>query len=180
MKELSIKGKRFIPYISHQEIEEKVSEMASRIAVDYKDDCPLLLVVLNGAMVFASSLMQKMNIPLEICCIRYNSYVNMQTSEQVKEVIGLPEERLKGRRVIVVEDIVDTGNTIAYLFGKLEACGVADAKVATLTFKQGKYKASQPISYVGFPIADDFIVGYGMDYDEQGRQYPDIYQYSAF
>lgn len=179
MKEIRIKGKRFVPYISHQDIEKKIAAMAERIAADYAKDNPLLLVVLNGAMIFASSLMQKMNIPLEICCIKYKSYINMQTSEQIKEVIGLPEERLKGRRVLVVEDIVDTGNTIAYLFQKLESSGVTDANVVSLTFKPGKYQASVPIRYVGFPIEDAFIVGYGMDYDEQGRQYPDIYQYSA-
>ncbi len=91
-------------------------------------------------------------------------------------MIGLPEERLKGRRVIVVEDIVDTGRTIAYLHERLQSCGVKDSEVAALTFKRGKYLGTLPIRYVGFEIDDAFVVGFGMDYDEYGRQYPDIYQ----
>ena len=169
--ELQIHGRRFVPYISQEQIAEKVSELAGRISSDYAGERPVLLVVLNGAMPFAVALMQQLAVDVEICCIRYTS-----SSGRGKEVIGLPEERLKGRRVIVVEDIVDTGHTIAYLHERLKACGVRDAEVAALTFKRGKYMETLPIRYVGFEIEDAFIVGFGMDYDEYGRQYPDIYQ----
>ena len=174
--ELHIHGRRFVPYISQEQIAEKVSELAGRISSDYAGERPVLLVVLNGAMPFAVALMQQLAVDVEICCIRYASYVGTSSSGRGKEVIGLSEERLKGRRVIVVEDIVDTGHTIAYLHERLKACGVRDAEVAALTFKRGKYMETLPIRYVGFEIEDAFIVGFGMDYDEYGRQYPDIYQ----
>ena len=174
--ELQIHGRRFVPYISRERIAEKVTELARRISADYAGERPMLLVVLNGAMPFAVALMQQLAVDVEICCIRYASYVGTSSSGAGKEVIGLPEERLKGRRVIVVEDIVDTGRTIAYLHERLKACGVRDTEVAALTFKRGKYSETRPIRYVGFEIDDAFVVGYGMDYDEYGRQYPDIYQ----
>ena len=173
---LTIHGRRFIPYISREQIVKKVAELACRISADYAGERPMLLVVLNGAMPFAVALMQQLEVEVEICCIRYASYVGTTSSGTGKEVIGLPEERLKGRRVIVVEDIVDTGHTIAYLHERLQACGVRDAEIAALTFKRGKYQEKLPIRYIGFEIEDAFVVGFGMDYDEYGRQYPDIYQ----
>lgn len=173
---LQIHGHRFVPYISQEQISEKVSEIARRISADYAGERPMLLVVLNGAMPFAVALMQQLAVDVEICCIRYASYVGTSSTGAGKEVIGLPEERLKGRRVIVVEDIVDTGRTIAYLHDRLQACGVQDVEVAALTFKRGKYMEKLPIRYIGFEIGDAFVLGFGMDYDEYGRQYPDIYQ----
>lgn len=175
MREIRIHDKCFVPYISREEIERRIGEMADQISEDYAGDCPILLVMLNGAMFFAVELMKRLRIPVEVCCVKYRSYTGTR-SEKMKEVIGLPEERLKGRRVLVVEDIVDTGRTIAYLFGHLTSCGVLDAEVAALTFKQGKYREHIPIRYTGFSISNEFIVGCGMDYDELGRQYPNIYQ----
>ena len=178
MGEVVIKGKRFVPYLSKAEIEERIEGLAARLSADYAGDCPVLLVVLNGALPFAAALMQRMRIPLEICCIKYKSYEGTESSGKINEAIGLPAERLAGRRVIVVEDIVDTGNTLAHLHGQLTDIGVKDAEVAALTWKKAKYRAALPLRYVGFEIEDAFIIGYGMDYDEQGRQYPDIYQYT--
>lgn len=171
-----IHGRRFVPYISRERIAEKVAELAGRISADYAGERPMLLVVLNGAMPFAIALMQQLTVEVELCCIRYASYVGTSSTGAGKEVIGLPEDRLRGRRVIVVEDIVDTGRTIAYLHERLQSCGVKDSEVAALTFKRGKYLGTLPIRYVGFEIDDAFVVGFGMDYDEYGRQYPDIYQ----
>lgn len=178
MPDVFIKGKRFVPYLSQKEIEGKISELAARLSADYAEDCPILVVVLNGALPFAAALMQCMSIPLEICCIKYKSYEGTASSGKIKEAVGLSEERLKGRRIIVVEDIVDTGNTVAYLHRQLEALGVRDVEIAALTWKKGKYKAVLPIRYAGFEIDDAFIVGYGMDYDELGRQYSEIYQFT--
>lgn len=178
MQEVVIKGKRFVPYLSQAEIERKIGDLAARLSADYAGDCPVLLVVLNGALPFAAALMQRMSIPLEMSCIKYKSYEGTESSGKIREVMGLPVERLKGRRVIVVEDIVDTGNTMAFLHERLKEAGVKDAEVATLTWKKGKYRATLPLRYVGFEIDDAFIIGYGMDYDELGRQYPDIYQFT--
>lgn len=178
MPEVIIKGKRFVPYLSQTEIEAKIGELAARLSSDYAGDCPVLLVVLNGALPFAAALMQRMSIPLEMSCIKCNSYEGTKSSGKIREAIGLPVERLKDRRVIVVEDIVDTGITMGYLYNQLKEIGVKDVEVATLTLKKGKCKAALPLRYVGFEIDDAFIIGYGMDYDELGRQYPEIYQYT--
>lgn len=171
-----MKGKRFVPFITQEQIAVRVKELAERISEDYAGDCPILIVVLNGAMPFATALMQQMSIPLEVCCIKYKSYAGMQSSGQIKEAVGLPAERLKGRRLIVVEDIIDTGHTIAYLYDKLKQLEVKDVATAALTIKRGKYEENIPIAYVGFEISNEFVVGFGMDYDELGRQYLDIYQ----
>ena len=176
-KEIEIDGKRFETYIPQVRIEQRIGEIAEQMNRDYEGDDPLILVVLNGAILFAAELLKKLNFPLEISCIKYTSYEGMVAGTSVKEVIGLPKRGMENRRVIVVEDIVDTGNTIKYLHEELEKRKVGEVAVASLTLKKDAYKADIPIRYVGFEITNEFIVGYGMDYNQKGRQYPDIYQH---
>ena len=170
-----IHDKTFIKYIDASTINEAIQGLAQRIEIDYKDDIPLLLVVMDGAMVFASDLMRKINIPLEICGIKYTSYQGMQSTENVVSLMEI-NRNIENRRIIIVEDIVDTGLTIATIWNVLEQKKVKDIRIATLTFKPDAYRQTLPIDYVGLEIENKFIVGYGMDYNGLGRNLADIYQ----
>ena len=174
---IEVSGKRFEKYISRDKIDKRVGELVTELNREYEGESPVVLVVLTGAIMFASDLLKQLHFPLEMACIKLVSYQGMQQGETVKEVIGLPERMLENRRVIVVEDIVDSGNTINFLYKKLKECKVKEVQVATLTLKKDCYKTDFPIRYVGFEISKEFIVGYGLDYNQQGRQYPDIYQH---
>lgn len=177
LQPLTILEKKFVPFISNAQIVKRMDDLASQINVDYAGDCPVLIVVLNGAVIFASEMMLRFKIQCELCCVKYMSYEGMHSTGKVKQLIGLNAETLRGRRVIVVEDIIDTGKTIKYLYEKLKKCELKDLEVLTLILKKDVYNNSVPVRYVGFEISDKFVVGFGMDYNGLGRQYPDIYQY---
>lgn len=176
-KIVEIDGKRFVSYISNTRIEKRIEEIAESMNKEYEGESPMLLVVLNGAILFAAELMKRLKFPLEMRCVQYQSYQGMSAGKNIKQIMGLPKNGLENRRIIVVEDIVDTGNTILYLLEELEKRKVKDVEVATLTLKKEVFNARIPIRYVGFEISNEFIVGFGMDYNQKGRQYPDIYQY---
>lgn len=174
MSTVTIEDKTFIKYISEEEIDKQVQRIAQQINEDYKDDIPILLFTLNGAIVFAAELLKKLTIQCRISCIRVASYDGTQNST-VKNIIGLVEG-LENQRVIVVDDIVDTGNTYEYVRNMLYAAKVKDVRIATMTYKPEAYKKSLPLHYVGFEIPNKFIVGHGLDYNGLGRNLPDIYQ----
>ena len=170
-----IHDKTFIKYIDASTIDDTVRKLARQIEADYKNDIPLLLVVMDGAMLFAADLMRKINIPLEICGIKYTSYQGMQSTENVVPLMEI-NRNIENRRIIIVEDIVDTGLTIATIWKALEQKKIKDIRIATLTFKLDAYSQTLPIDYVGLEIENKFIVGYGMDYNSLGRNLPEIYQ----
>ncbi|MCM1519022.1 MAG: hypoxanthine phosphoribosyltransferase [Pseudoflavonifractor sp.] len=175
MKQVTYKGLTFETYIEHERIISRIKELAADIARDCGGERPLFLCVLNGAFPFASELFMNVDIPeAEISFIRLKSYEGTGTTGAVKEVIGLHED-IEGRTVIVVEDIIDTGRTIAKLADDLRSRRPADVKVATLLFKPEALQCDVKPDYVGFEIGREFIIGYGLDLDGLARNLPDIY-----
>lgn len=174
MREVSYGGMTFVPYITKEQIEKRVGELAREVERDCKGTVPLFLCVLNGAFPFASDLFRAIDIDAEISFIRLKSYEGTECSGTVKEVIGLTED-LHGRKVIVIEDIIDTGNTIFKLLNDLKDKGAEDVKVATLLFKPDSLKKPVAPDYVGFEIPKNFIIGYGLDLDGLARNLRDIY-----
>ncbi|NVN94034.1 MAG: hypoxanthine phosphoribosyltransferase [Bacteroidetes bacterium] len=175
MDNIKVKDKEFSIFIKSNEILIRVEQVAQRINIDYKDKNPLFLVVLNGAFMFASDLFKKLTIDCEISFVKLSSYSGTATTEIVKHLIGINED-LKGRNIIVVEDIVDTGITIEHMMEELKKYEPADVKIATLLLKPEKYDKGYAIDYVAIEIPNDFIIGYGLDYDGFARNLPDIYK----
>ena len=175
MKKIRVKDKEFEVFIPAGAIDDAVSNIARRINADFKDQDPVFLVILNGAFMFAADLFKKLDMPCEISFVKLASYSGTQTSSRVKELIGL-NEFLRGRQVVIVEDIIDTGITMEYLIGKLNDLGVAELRIACLFFKPDAFCKDFTIDYIGMDIPNDFIVGYGLDYDGYGRNYADIYK----
>lgn len=171
---MKIKDKDFVPYIDSERIRETVTQLAARINQDYANKTPLLLAVLNGSFVFAADLMRNLNIPAEISFIRLSSYNRTRSTGRVKELIGL-EENIFGRHLIIVEDIVDTGLTMRHLIDELQELGPKSLEVATLLHKSEATKEALDLKYIGFVIPKKFVVGYGLDYDGQGRNLNEIY-----
>ena len=175
MKTIKVKDKDFKLSISADQINETVERLAAEINRDLKDKNPLFLVVLNGAFIFAADLYRRITIESEISFVKLASYSGTSSTSDVKELIGL-NEKLKGRNVVILEDIIDSGTTIQYLMSKLLYLGVKDVKLVALLFKPNAFRESFRIDYLGLEIPNDFIVGYGLDYDGFGRNYPDIYK----
>jgi len=176
MDKIVIKDKTFIKYINSSEIDIVVQLIADRINNDYKGKIPIIMIILNGAVIFGSDLLKKLKIDCEVSCIKVSSYNGGTTSNNdVKSIIGL-NTNIENRDVIIVEDIVDTGLTIKTLIHLLQNKKAASIKIAAMTYKAEAYKFDYPIEYVALKIPNKFIVGYGLDYCELGRNYKDIYQ----
>lgn len=168
-----IKDTFFKPYISHSQILKRIEAIATQINVEYKNENPLIIGVLNGAFRFVADLSKEIEIPCEVSFVRLSSYRGMESSNQVQEVFGLPEN-LQNRKVIIVEDIVDSGLTLNELLPKLKKSGASSVDICTLLLKPKAFQYHYKIKYVGFEIENDFVVGYGLDYDEAGRCWNDI------
>jgi hypoxanthine phosphoribosyltransferase len=174
MSEVKIKDKTFRLFISEAEIKERVKAVAERINRDMEGKNPLFLAVLNGSFVFAADLMRLITVPCEISFVKLASYAGITSTGKVTEVIGINED-LSGRHVIIVEDIVDTGLTMQRMIETLGTRQPASVSVCTLLLKPDKLKVELNIDYAAMEIPNEFIVGYGLDYDQQGRNLPDIY-----
>jgi hypoxanthine phosphoribosyltransferase len=175
MNTIKVKDKEFKLSIRAEEINRAVEDLAEKLNQDLEGKNPLFLVVLTGAFIFAADLYRKIHIESEISFVKLSSYAGISSTSEVKELIGL-SERIKGRSVVILEDIIDTGTTASYLIKKLNYMGVNDVKLVALLFKPHALRESVRIDYVGMEIPDDFIVGYGLDYDGFGRNYKDIYK----
>jgi len=175
MKEIRLKDKSFRINIDGADILKEVKRVANEINQDLKGRNPLFLVVLNGAFMFASDLMKNIEIDCEISFVKLASYQGTTSTEKVKELIGLNED-IEGRTVVIVEDIVDTGITMEGIINDLRTKGVADVRIATLLFKPEAFQKDYKVDYIGMNIPNEFIVGYGLDYDGLGRNYQDIYK----
>jgi hypoxanthine phosphoribosyltransferase len=175
MRTIRVKDKNFRLSVSAKELETAVERMALEINRDLEGSNPVFLVVLNGAFIFAADIYRRITIESEISFVKLASYSGTQSSSEVKELIGL-NEKLKGRTVVILEDIIDSGTTIQFLLNKLEYLGAEKVLLAALLFKPSAFRESFRIDYLGLEIPNDFIVGYGLDYDGYGRNYPDIYK----
>lgn len=172
---ITIKDRQFEKFIDFEQIQTAISKIAIDINNDLSDSKPIFLAVLNGAFMFAGELLKEVNIPCEITFVRFSSYEGISTTNNVKELIGL-NESLENRTVVILEDIVDSGNTIVELKKVLATHNPKEVKVATLLFKPDALKQDITIDYVAMEIPNDFIVGYGLDYDGLGRNLKNIYK----
>ena len=175
MNPITLHNKTFEVFITETEIADIVNSMAHNINDTRKKD-PLFISVLNGSFMFSSDIMKKITLPnTEISFVKLSSYSGTETTGEVSELIGLGQD-IRNRNVIILEDIIDTGITLEKIISLLKKEEVADIKVATLLFKPKAYTKDIPIDYIGKSIENKFVVGYGLDYDEIGRNLPHIYR----
>jgi hypoxanthine phosphoribosyltransferase len=173
MGNVILNGHSFKVKISATEIKKAVADISKQINKDLKDKNPLFVVVLNGAFIFAADMFKQITIESDISFIKIASYRGDKQGD-IKELIGLNED-LKGRTVVIIEDIIDTGNTIDFVYTRLKNAGAKEIKIAALLFKAGTYTKEYPIDYTAIMASTDFMVGYGLDYKGIGRNLPDIY-----
>lgn len=180
MEKITLKDKTFKKFISYGKITEAIDGVADRINADFRGctDIPVLLCVLNGSIMFMGELMKRLDFNCQIISIKLTSYEGTSTTGRVKQALGLTSS-IEGRRVIIVEDIVDSGNTIVELKEIMKENGAADSYICTLLYKPEAYKKDIKLDYVAMEIPNDFIVGFGLDYDELGRNLKDIYTLDA-
>jgi hypoxanthine phosphoribosyltransferase len=175
MSTIKVHDKEFDIYLSENQIQERIIDIAEKINKDYVGKKPLFLSILNGSFMFAADLFKHLTIPAEICFIKLASYKGMKSSGQVTTAIGLDSE-LYGKDVIIVEDIVDTGKTLYDFIPKLKHQQPASLKIVALLHKPDATKFPLVLDYIGFTIPNKFVVGYGLDYDGLGRNLKEIYQ----
>ena len=176
MKQIKLKDKTFRVSIPYEEISKAIDKVAEKINSDFNgcEDIPVLLCVLNGSIMFMGELMKRLEFNCQIVSTKLTSYDGTSTTGKVKQALGLTAD-ITGRRVIVVEDIVDTGNTIVELQKILADAGASESRICTLLYKPEACRKDLTLDYVAMEIPNDFIVGFGLDYDELGRNYKDIY-----
>ncbi len=171
---LTVLDKTFVPFIDRETLQNRISELADQINRDYAGRCPLLVGVLNGAVLFTADLLKNLTIDCEMTFIRVSSYEQTESTGRIRQILGLTEA-ITGRDLIVVEDIVDTGRTIAHVCEQLAEKNPASIAIATLLFKPAALQTKIDLTYVGFEIENEFVVGYGLDYDGLGRNSKDIF-----
>lgn len=172
---ITLKDKTFKPFISAQQIAGVNKELATKINKDFEGKEVLFIAILNGSFMFAADIMRYITVKNTISFVKVASYEGLSSTGTVKKIIGLMDA-LEGRHVIILEDIIDTGNTLDKLLPTLQAERPASLSLCTLLYKPDAFKASFNIEYVGKSIPPKFIVGYGLDYDGYGRHLPEIYQ----
>ncbi len=172
---IKLHDKYFKKFITEAQIQEAVARMANEIANDLKDEQPIFIGILNGVFMFFSDFMKAYPFPCEMSFIKLSSYHGTASTGDIKELIGLSQD-IEGRTVVVLEDIIDTGNTLEELHKIFKAKKVKQFKIGTLFFKPEAYTKQHKIDYIGMEIPNKFIVGYGLDYDELGRNLPEVYQ----
>jgi len=160
--------------LTEAEIKKRVKALAEQMSRDLEGKNPLFLGVLNGSFIFAADLMREMTIPCEISFVKLASYQGTTSTGKIKEIIGINED-LTGRTVVIVEDIVESGMTIKRMIESLGTRNPASVQICTLFFKPEKLEEDLTLDYVAFKIPDDFILGYGLDYDQAGRGLKDVY-----
>ena len=174
MSTVKIIDKTFKTSITEEQIKQRVKELGQQISKDMEGKNPLLIGVLNGSFIFAADLLREITIPCEISFVKLASYEGILSTGKVTEVLGLNED-ISGRTVIIVEDIVDTGRTMRQMLNTLSVRRPASIHICTLFLKPDKLEEPLDIKYVAFTIPNDFIVGYGLDYNQQGRGLKEIY-----
>ncbi len=172
---IKLHDKYFRPFISATKISAAIDKLVAQIHADHKNEIPVFVGILNGAFMFVSDFVKKYPTNCEITFLKLSSYKGTTSTKNVKRLIGIQHD-LKGRSVVILEDIIDTGNTLEEIQDIFLAENVKSLKIATLFFKPEAYKKQIPIDYIGLEIPSKFIVGYGLDYDELGRNLPEVYQ----
>lgn len=172
---MKVHDKYFVPFLSEEELAQKINELASQLNEDYKDKRPLFISILNGSFIFSSDLFKKITIEAEICFIKLASYKGTKSSGQVITAIGLDIE-IKGRHVVILEDIIDTGKTMSQFLPQLFNQQPASVKIAVLLHKPEATVFPVNIDYTCFSIPNKFVLGYGLDYDGLGRNIASLYQ----
>ncbi len=176
MSRIQIHDKEFVPYLKHDDIQEMIKSLALKVYEDYKDETPVFIGVLNGVIMFFADFMKYYPGPCEIAFLQVSSYSGTQSTGIVYKKMELTKE-VEGRHIILMEDIVDTGGTIESLFEYFKNTHRPKSlKVATLLLKPEVFKKNFQIDYVAKEIPNKFVLGYGLDYDELGRNLPDLYQ----
>ena len=173
-KIIQVKDKRFAVSIPSERIQAEVKRVAELINKDYEGQSPIFLAVLNGSFVFAADLLREITLPCEVSFVRLASYQGVSTTGTIREIMGLNLD-ITGRPIIIVEDIVDTGLTMAHMLDTLKTHNPSSIDICTLLLKPGKLQVDLDIRYCCLQIPNDFIVGYGLDYDGFGRNTRDIY-----
>lgn len=171
---LVIKNKPFTVFLSSKEINQAVEKVANQMNTDFEGKSPLFLIVLNGAFMFASDLMKKITIGCELSFVKVSSYEGMSSTTNLKQLIGLVED-VKDRTIVIIEDIIDTGITMEGILNYLKPMQPREIKIATLLYKPDAFTKTYKIDYVGTEVPNKFLVGYGLDYDGEGRNLQDIY-----
>lgn len=172
---MKVKDKEFEVYFTEAEVAEVVERLAGRISADYAGMKPVLCPVLTGSFLFAADLVRRLKVECEVEFVKYTSYKGMHSTGEVQAVLPFPPS-VKGRDVIVVEDIVDTGISMKYMLRELTELHPKSVKVCTLLMKPGCFRGGFEVDYVGKEIADDFVLGYGMDFDGEGRILKEIFR----
>ena len=175
MNTIKLHDLSFKPFISAEEINTIVTTLAEEVKNDCEGEIPLFIGILNGSFMFAADFIRAYKGDCEISFVKLASYQGTSSSEKVKQLLGINED-LEGRTVIILEDIIDTGNTLQEIYKIFEDKKLKQLKIATLFFKPDVFKKELPIDYIGKNIPDKFIVGYGLDYNGLGRNNPAIYQ----
>ncbi len=174
MTTVKIHDKEFTISISAKDIQKRIEELGILLSTEMKGKRPLFVAVLNGAFLFAADLLKNVSCECEITFVRVSSYSGTQSTGQVRNLIGL-NEKIEGRTIIIVEDIIDTGDTAMYLLNELKKERPAEIKFASLLLKPKALKHDIKVDYTGFEVPNDFLVGFGLDYDGLGRNLNDIY-----
>lgn len=169
-----VKDKNFKIYISEWEIGTIVGDLAAQVSGDYRDGDLVACPILTGAFMFAADLVRKLTIPCEVSFVRYASYSGMSSTGQVRCMLPFPPE-IEGRDVLIIEDVVDSGFSMRHMLDAVWALHPRSVKICTLFFKPDAFKGDYKVDYIGRNIGNEFIVGYGLDYDEHGRTLKDVY-----
>jgi hypoxanthine phosphoribosyltransferase len=174
MKEIQILDKKFREYLTEKVIQDRIDELAKKVNSDLSGKEVVFLGILNGAFLFAADLFRRVNFPARISFVKLASYQGTSSSGTIKELIGWNED-INNKTIVVVEDIVDTGNTLERIVDELVIRKAADIKIAAMLYKPEAYTKNIPLDYIGFEIPNNFVVGYGLDYDGFGRNLPSVY-----
>jgi hypoxanthine phosphoribosyltransferase len=172
---MKIRNLEFIEFISAERSRQRILEIGKQINKDYQDKTPVFLPVLNGSFIFAADLIKEVNIPCRVSFVKVSSYSGTHSSGQLKSLIGL-EESLFNQDVLIIEDIIDTGFTLQKIVSELTTLGTKSVEVVALLRKKPARDKGLNVKYVGFEIDEEFVLGYGLDYDGLGRNYKDIYK----
>ena len=170
---MKVGGKNFKPYIAEEELDKIVRRVAAEVSRDYEGKDLVACPILTGAFMFASDLVRRLTVPCEVSFVRYASYSGLSSTGTVKCMLPFPPN-VEGRDVLIVEDVVDSGFSMRHMLDAVQALHPRSVRICTLFFKPGAFKGDYKVDYVGREIGNEFIVGYGLDYDEQGRTLPSV------